>query len=595
MLFLGLLTLAYPTDASQDTPRNRPWRVTRLEIKGNKRFRPWELYPHLRLAPKPFQRPLYSATMVRRDSLSLLGFYRERGYFNASVSFRTISRDSLKRSLQLRLDIQEGPVTHISESLLEGPYSECHEQLSAGLRAQPGEPLTIACLAADLQTIEAYFGSCGRLETRPGYRLVFGDDSLFATVVYTYREVPYIVVKEISVEGLKRIAKRIVTRELRFSPGDTLTLSQIDRSIDNLYNTGLFSFASVLFTTVDTLRSQVIRVKVAEADLLHPNLSVFYDTYHRFQSAIELTHYNIARLGLGARIGGSLSDMTQAVHGGLFYPWFLSLPVTLSSSLSYSHSDESAIGLLAEEFSVETSLGGFLSDEIHAQLTYRREENLIVQSVRDTALHQSMHTCGIALVTEQRDIRFPRDRRHLLESFFEVSFPIAANPRFFRTEHRYRYAHPIRNEMAFSHRVVAGLVIPYGPDTEVPLPELFYLGGADYLRGYREKQVGPKNDGIPVGGNLKIAANLAQVQFPVFRWIEGVVFLDAGALWNLPNHNFDAIIDSLSISDLSFSAGTGLRIDLPVVQVEADLGLKLNPNPQDKEFWALHVRAGKQF
>jgi outer membrane protein insertion porin family len=77
-----------------------------------------------------------------------------------------------------------------------------------------------------------------------------------------------------------------------------------------------------------------------------------------------------------------------------------------------------------------------------------------------------------------------------------------------------------------------GAVGAFGDSDGVPIYERFFAGGADSVRGYKERGLGPKDPATndPLGGEAMIVASAAYT-FPVIEFLKGAVFFDAGNVW----------------------------------------------------------------
>jgi outer membrane protein assembly factor BamA len=98
---------------------------------------------------------------------------------------------------------------------------------------------------------------------------------------------------------------------------------------------------------------------------------------------------------------------------------------------------------------------------------------------------------------------------------------------------------------------------------ELIISERFFAGGARTVRGVAEDSLGPKDFFFnePEGGQLSLILN-QEVRVPVYRWLRGVAFVDAGNVFARPR---DA-----SLGDLVGSLGLGLRLATPFALLRVD-------------------------
>jgi outer membrane protein assembly factor BamA len=97
--------------------------------------------------------------------------------------------------------------------------------------------------------------------------------------------------------------------------------------------------------------------------------------------------------------------------------------------------------------------------------------------------------------------------------------------------------------------------------------ERFFAGGGTTVRGFGQDEVGPKQDGTPLGGNALFIMN-NELRFPL-KWIfDGVGFVDIG--------NVYPQLSDFNPTDVRKSAGVGIRVYTPYVMLRADYGIKLD-------------------
>lgn len=163
------------------------------------------------------------------------------------------------------------------------------------------------------------------------------------------------------------------------------------------------------------------------------------------------------------------------------------------------------------------------------------------------------------------------------------------------------YRHYLRtigsNVMVF--RVFAGVGIPYGNINFMPFTEQYFSGGANSLRAWQIRSVGPGSfDNSAAAGinskypnmtsDMKLEANL-EYRFKLFWVVEGAWFFDAGNIWSINRDDkreggdFDI---KRFYKEIAVGSGLGLRLDFDFFLFRADFGLKLrDPSMKEGERW----------
>jgi len=143
----------------------------------------------------------------------------------------------------------------------------------------------------------------------------------------------------------------------------------------------------------------------------------------------------------------------------------------------------------------------------------------------------------------------------------------------------------------------AGLAICFGNSSDLPFSERFYIGGANSVRAYPLRSIGPGRfmgdyEGnrqlsyLLQNGDVKLQANLEYRQ-RLFGNLHGAVFLDAGNVWL--RKDLEIGIDDISImfkeayfrfgeffKQMAVGTGVGLRYDLDFLILRLDWGIGLH-------------------
>ncbi len=138
---------------------------------------------------------------------------------------------------------------------------------------------------------------------------------------------------------------------------------------------------------------------------------------------------------------------------------------------------------------------------------------------------------------------------------------VGSDIRFIRSVAQAYHFRPLRG-LVFASAARAGTVVPLGGQ-ELILSERFFAGGARTVRGVAEGGLGPRDVFGAAGGQMLVVLN-QEVRMPVYRWLRGVGFLDAGNVFTRPR---DA-----SLRGLVGSIGFGLRLSSPFALLRADYG-----------------------
>ncbi len=161
----------------------------------------------------------------------------------------------------------------------------------------------------------------------------------------------------------------------------------------------------------------------------------------------------------------------------------------------------------------------------------------------------------------------------------------------------------LNRRLQIATRFFGGAVYSYGNSLRAPYSEQFYVGGANSVRGFTVRTVGPgsyRSDDsryayLDQTGDIKLEAN-AELRAKIFGDLYGAVFLDAGNVWlfrddpQRPGGKFT--LDN--IKDFAVGTGAGLRYDLEFLVLRFDVGVALHaPYETSKKTWYNIPKFGK--
>jgi len=168
------------------------------------------------------------------------------------------------------------------------------------------------------------------------------------------------------------------------------------------------------------------------------------------------------------------------------------------------------------------------------------------------------------------------------------------------------FAQYVKADVDFIHRlyegdnsqlvfhVGLGVAYPYGNSRVLPFEKRYFAGGANSVRGWSVRSLGPGSykdkDGrinfITQTGDMKLDLNL-EYRSHLFWKFNGALFLDAGNIWTLryyPEQEGGQLKLSRLLDDMAVGYGLGLRLNFDYFILRFDLGMKaVNPAYEDDD------------
>ena len=171
------------------------------------------------------------------------------------------------------------------------------------------------------------------------------------------------------------------------------------------------------------------------------------------------------------------------------------------------------------------------------------------------------------------------------------------------------YAKNIRidNRNSFAFHAGIGVAVPYGNAKTIPFEKQYFAGGANSVRGWSVRSLGPgafpgneNRNMLDQSGDIKLDASI-EYRSKLFWKFQGAVFVDAGNIWTIRNYanqqggvfEFDQFYKQIAVA-----YGLGLRLDLDFFILRFDGGMKaVNPvfKTKKEHFPIIHPKFSRDF
>jgi outer membrane protein assembly factor BamA len=517
----------------------------------------------------------------------LVDYLRARGYPDATATVGAPVFDGVE--VFVPVTVVTGPLFSLGVITVEGGSALDMDVLLGAVGLTTGDPHVPAAVAAARARLQGRYRLEGfstasiqvRQQTQPA------ESSIDVAFVAT--EGPRQVVGELVITGNSSIEDSVVTRALRLPVGEPLRPADWLNARQRLFETGLFRRVDIALEptsesepeTPATVVPMRVRVLLEE----WPGLRLRYG----FQVAEErpeedvngrdlvpgvtadLTRRTLFRRAI--TIGGAAQYERRERLGRLFLntPTLWGVPLQSSVVLERSRREFRAETLVTDRTSASweqrVRRGGL---SLSYSLRFERNHTFDTEPQVNSFFPAFDETVNVARLTgsaawDTRDDPADTTAGTLLSSTIEhASETLGSDVRFVRSL-----------SQAYHFRTVGGVVLasagrfgmvrPLGGQAVIP-SQRFFAGGARTVRGVREDGLGGYDFlGAPLGGTTMLVFN-QEVRFPVYRWIRGVVFLDAGGVGDLGD---------VAVSRLTGSGGIGLRVSTPFAVLRLDYGKTL--------------------
>lgn len=584
---LGQVVLTYSIDEGD------PVRIRSIEIYGNEHFTD----PQIEIKLVNRQKTWYRKGHLKEEEFikdldRLVEFYKQRGFINARVLDYEMKND--RGWVDITIYISEGKKYYFGKYSFRSASAIDTVRVKQLVRYRPGKEYNIKLAQVTLADLYTFFSEDGYI-----YAQISPVEEINAdTVNITYEITPGkpAPVRLVQIEGNQQTRDNVIRREISSLPGYVFKRSEVLRSQRDIFNLGFFDDVSIDYRRADTLGSIDLIYKVKEKSFFGTiGAGVSYSAQDKFTGYIELQQPNL--LGRGWRSAIKLEKGSKKANFELSFtePWLFDTPTSAGFDVayltrSYEYYDKQEIGG-GLSFSRPLALDytrGYLSLRLTdayvppTSISSGYKPSKTFNVYRDT-VHKTAFVPSITFTRDSRDYIYNPLTGSATTYTINLSF---GNIRFHRHTLDLTQHFPLFWKFGLKGRARLGYITGFSSIDTVPLYERFYPGGtgADGIRGYGERTVGPSEAGYSVGGRALAIFSL-EYKLRLNPQVAFIAFFDAGNAWNSP--------EQFNLSDLKRGAGVGVRLEIPMLGlIGFDFGYGFDkPRPG----WEPHFQLGTAF
>jgi outer membrane protein assembly complex protein YaeT len=567
-----------------------------------------------------FDRGRFDADLKRIEA-----FYADRGFPEARVTSFDVELNDEQDAVDVSLTIEEGDPVLVSSVAFVGFDSLPADHLatlSKQKELEVGRPRARQAVLAVHELAVNELRDHGYPYARVTTAEDDGPEGHEAAITFTAVPGPLAHFGPIEIAGNQSVGDSVIRRQLTIAPGDLYRRSAVQDSQRRLYSMELFQFVNVEALNPELQNPEVpTRVTVAEGKHQRFNAGVGYGTEEHGRVDGEYKHVNF--LG-GARTAGAharRSSRDRGIRLNFNQPYFfaprLSLGADAQRWYTYTPAYRSVVTgakiALTHRRSARTSWTVSLSSERSNSLVEEWVledpmflDDLIALGLDPTTNRQegTLSAAGFDWQISTADDLLNATRGYQIALHLEEAGRLLPGTfNYYSVSGDLRHYLPVHKDVVIANRLQFGNISAAGNDpTQVPFSRKYFLGGATSLRGWGRFEVSPlAGQGFPIGGNTLLALS-TEVRARLKGNFGGVLFADAGNVWATDGGPVATDQQSVSLKDLRYDVGAGLRYQTPIGPIRFDLGYQLNEIPgllvdgkEQQRPWRLHFSIGQAF
>lgn len=537
--------------------------------------------------------------ILEADVVAIRDLYQSRGYMDVKVQPAQVTRDGSK--VDVSFTISEGEVYHVGKVSYLGAKVFTADEIIAGPKLKKGEVYSPQKVRAAVKTLQDLYGTRGYIDFQGGANTTPAPNHII-DVTFNIEEGVQSYLEHINISGNTRTKDKVIRRELPLTPGEIFNTVRVDAGKQRLMNLNYFSKVDTY--PADTLipGRKDLNVLVEEKRTGSFNFGAGFSSIDSLLGFAEITQGNFDITRWPYFTGGGQKFRMRVQYGtqrkdfvlSLTEPYFLDRQIAVGAELFYREAgfvstvyNESRYGF---DLSARKRLGEYLTGRMNYTL-----QKINIFNVASNASEQIQSQAGIRVESsvsggvthDTRDSIFLSRHGHRVDvSAFAAGGVLGGNTDDygFGAEGAQYFLLPYDTILTIVGQL--GFVSPYNGGTEVPIYNRLYLGGANNLRGFKFRDVGPKDsNGDPIGGQSLWRATM-EITVPVVDKVRAAVFFDVGSV--------DAAAYNLFGSTNS-DAGIGVRLDLPIGPVRIDYGIPIQKDQYTGSGGRFNFNIGYQF
>jgi outer membrane protein insertion porin family len=524
---------------------------------------------------------VFKKDVLENDVRKLEALYQNSGFLDSKIFEPVVGRG--KKGLIVTIRIIEGRQYRVGEVQFAGESGIPEDTLRKTVKLSRGDLFNRETLLSDLLALTTLVNDEGYAQALVSPGVEKRKEYPVADVTYRFERGTKYRFGKVEISGNTKTLDRVVRHNLDVSDGRIYTATGLKTSKENLTRSSYFKDVKIS-TAPSTVPGEMdAKVDVQEGPTGTLSGGLGYSSLDKIFGVVQLGENNLFGRGWKASLNSQFGARRTTYSIDFRDPHFLDSDFSLLLSayktrVLFTDFERKATGGRA-------GLGYNFTRFINASVSLRVDATRILP-VREVSSQVLLDEFDKGL-QHTRSLMFSLNR-NTTDKFIDPSRgsvqsgsveyaggPLGGDSQFVKYFLNAKAFYPVTASTVFSWNALWGHVVPTVGGGEIPIFERFFLGGPYSIRGFRSRELSPKdpNTGEAIGGNKELIGNLEYV-FPLVSEIafKGVVFFDVGNTWAQGKWPWDG-------EQLRYASGVGVRWYSPMGPLRFEMGWNLKPGP----------------
>ena len=560
--------------------------LNKITFKGNKNIKSSDIQKQLNMKPysgfrKLFfwqKRPDYDPELLAQDKINIIRYLQANGYLYSELD--TVVKEKRNGKVNIEYNIKENRPVRIemvrftvNDTLtIENPVPRRRRVLffnQPTFNSRRGTIFRDSAINEDKAFVNNAIIRNGFLKSETNYVVTLEEDpdkrdSKVSLDFYIYPGKRYYVNRKI-ILGNRNTDRKTVNDQITLQDSTVYRASVIDESNENLMKIGVFRSVHIYPTFIDDTEYVNAVFNFSEQLKWTAKTGFGYGTEERFRFSADFTHHNIFKKADQQQLSFKTSYLEPwNIQFRWTQPGFLHRKLTLVVNPFYLREDEKDYTL--DTFGNTTTLSYYLIKNWTLYLSHQLEQNDIFDISAEIDEKQQVY--NLSTVSSKLDLNYSFPKYNPVEGFHVITNAGLAgvgmnnNYNYYFLGQEFRYYQPIKNSFLLAYRGAYQTQDEINESSEIPLPNMYKLGGMQSVRGYYRDTIGPRE-----GGRSSLLINV-EARIPLYKDFNTALLYDAGhVLSKSYAYNF---------KELSQSVGIGFRYVTKFGTIRTDFATPLH-------------------